>query len=72
MTPAQTKAEIATLIRQLQDERQKKRRLRWALRLGVASLILGVVSRVVGDGDGRGPSSIDDHPLCLRLSFFLP
>jgi hypothetical protein len=29
MTPGQTEAETAALIRQLHDEHQKKRRLRW-------------------------------------------
>jgi hypothetical protein len=61
MTPAQMEAEIAMLIRQQQEENRKKRRLRYGLRLGVASLILGLVSiglSVMGTGENHPPSMI--------------
>ncbi len=60
MTPAQMDAEIATLIRQ-QQENQKKRRLRWGLGLGVVSSILGVVSialRMMAMGEDHPPPMI--------------
>jgi ABC-type transport system involved in cytochrome bd biosynthesis fused ATPase/permease subunit len=61
MTPAQVEAEIAVLIRQQQKEDRKKRRLRYGLRLGVASLILGLVSiglSMIGTGENYPPSMI--------------
>jgi hypothetical protein len=60
MRPAQLEAEIATLIRQ-QQENQKKRRLRVGLGFGVVSLILGAVSiglRIMGTGEDHPPPMI--------------
>jgi hypothetical protein len=61
MTPAQMEAEIAVLIRRQQQENRKKRRLRYGLRLGVASLMLSLASIVLsmmGTGENHPPSMI--------------
>jgi ABC-type transport system involved in cytochrome bd biosynthesis fused ATPase/permease subunit len=63
MTPAQMEAEIATLIRQQEQENQKKRLLRWGLGLVVAILIPSLVSvglMIVGTGE--------DHPTPMTVS----
>jgi hypothetical protein len=70
MTPAQMEAEIATLIRQ-QQENQKKRLLRWGLGLVVAILIPSLVSVgliIMGTGEDHRPSmSISLMPLIVIL-----
>jgi hypothetical protein len=61
MTLAQMEAEIAALIRQQQKENQKKRQLRWGLKLGAACLILSLVSigfRMMGTGENHPPPMI--------------
>jgi ABC-type transport system involved in cytochrome bd biosynthesis fused ATPase/permease subunit len=71
MTPAQMEAEIATFIRQQQQENQKKRLLRWGLGLVVAILIPSLVSvglMIMGTGeDHPPPMSISLMPLIVIL-----
>jgi hypothetical protein len=58
MTPAQMEAEIATLVRQQQQENQKKRLLCWGLGLVVAILIPSLVSAglmIMGRGEDHPP-----------------
>jgi hypothetical protein len=62
MTPTQMEAEIATLIRQQQQENQKKA----PAPLGIGARGRDLDSklgecRAHNHGDGRGPSSTDDH-----------
>jgi ABC-type transport system involved in cytochrome bd biosynthesis fused ATPase/permease subunit len=61
MTPAQMEAKIATLIREQQQENQKKRLLRWELGLVVAILIPSLVSvglMIMGTGEDHPPPMI--------------
>jgi ABC-type transport system involved in cytochrome bd biosynthesis fused ATPase/permease subunit len=71
MTPAQMEAKIATLIREQQQENQKKRLLRWELGLVVAILIPSLVSvglMIMGTGEGHpSPMIISLMPLIVIL-----
>jgi ABC-type transport system involved in cytochrome bd biosynthesis fused ATPase/permease subunit len=61
MTPAQMEAKIATLIREQQQENQKKRLLRWGLGLVVAILIPSLISvglMIMGMGEDHPPPMI--------------